>query len=62
MPQDVDDGHDLRASQRVSVEGVARPWQTVYSRWRLWCAKGIWTYALKVLSRKRQGVLRFIDA
>lgn len=38
------------------------PWKTVYSKWRLWCEKGVWGRALKVLSRNRQGVLRFIDA
>lgn len=41
---------------------VFGPWQTVYSRWRMWCVKGVWSRAIKVLSRNRQGVLRFIDA
>lgn len=38
------------------------PWQTVYSRWRLWCEKGVWTAAILSLSRQQSGVLRFIDA
>lgn len=41
---------------------VFGPWQTVYSRWRLWCEKGVWSCALKTLSRHQQGILRFIDA
>jgi len=41
---------------------VFGPWQTVYSRWRLWCRKGIWIRAIKLLSRQQFGVLRFIDA
>jgi transposase len=41
---------------------VFGPWQTVYSRWRLWIAKGVWSAAIKSLSRRRVGVLRFLDA
>ena len=37
-------------------------WQTVYSRWRLWIAKGVWSAAIKTLSRWREGVLRFLNA
>ena len=38
------------------------PWQTVYSRWRLWCERGVWDRAIEVLSLNQQGVLRFVDA
>lgn len=41
---------------------VFGPWQTVYSRWRRWCDKGVWSRAIKTLSRHQQGTLRFIDA
>jgi transposase len=38
------------------------PWGTVYSRWRLWCSKGVWEKILKYLARGRTGALRFIDS
>jgi hypothetical protein len=38
------------------------PWQTVYSRWRLWCSKGVWGKILRYLVRGRTGALRFIDS
>ena len=38
------------------------PWQTVYSRWRLWCRLGVWEGALRTLRAKRTGKLRFVDA
>lgn len=41
---------------------VFGPWQTVYSRWRLWIAKGVWSAAIRTLSRRRVGVQRFLDA
>ena len=41
---------------------VFGPWQTVYSRWRLWCDKGVWNRAIQSLARHQQGTLRFIDA
>ncbi|MCB1130293.1 MAG: transposase [Verrucomicrobiae bacterium] len=41
---------------------VLGPWQTVYSRWRLWCEKGFWSRATGILSWNQQVVLRFVDA
>lgn len=45
-----------------ALPAVFGPWQTVYSRWRLWCGMGVWSRALKSLARHQQGTLRFIDA
>lgn len=45
-----------------ALPDVFGPWQTVYSRWRLWCDKGVWSRAIKSLARHQQGTLRFIDA
>lgn len=45
-----------------ALPDVFGPWQTVYSRWRLWCDGGVWSRAIKTLSRQQAGVLRFIDA
>lgn len=45
-----------------ALPDVFGPWQTVYSRWRLWCGMGVWSRALKSLARHQQGTLRFIDA
>jgi transposase len=45
-----------------ALPDVFGPWQTVYSRWRLWCGKGVWKTALRSMSRYRTGVLCFVDA
>ena len=45
-----------------ALPDVFGPWQTVYSRWRLWCDKGVWERAIRSLSRHRHGVLRHVDA
>jgi transposase len=37
------------------------PWKSVYTRWRRWCAQGLWQEILTLLSRRAQGRLRFID-
>ena len=38
------------------------PWNSVYTRWRRWCLRGLWAKILRVLARKAQGKLRFLDA
>lgn len=45
-----------------ALPDVFGPLQTVYSRWRLWCDKGVWERAIRSLSRHRDGVLRHVDA
>ena len=45
-----------------AVPPLFGPWQTVYSRWRLWCDKGVWASAIRTLTRHRTGKLRFVDA
>ena len=35
-------------------------WNSVYSRWRRWCALGLWQEILGVLSRRATGRVRFI--
>jgi transposase len=37
------------------------PWKSVYTRWRRWCALGLWQEILGLLSRRAKGCLRFID-
>jgi transposase len=37
------------------------PWNSVYTRWRRWCALGLWQEILGLLSRRATGRLRFID-
>lgn len=37
-------------------------WNSVYTRWRRWCLAGLWDKLLRVLARKAQGRLRFLDA
>jgi len=37
------------------------PWKSVYTRWRRWCALGLWQKILGLLSRRATGCLRFID-
>ena len=36
-------------------------WNSVYSRWRRWCASGLWQEILQLLSRHAVGRVRFID-
>lgn len=38
------------------------PWNSVYTRWRRWCQRGLWPRLLVVLARNAQGRLRFLDA
>jgi transposase len=37
------------------------PWNSVYTRWRRWCQRGLWPRVLAVLARQAQGKLRFLD-
>jgi transposase len=37
------------------------PWNSVYTRWRRWCALGLWQEILGLLSQRATGRLRFID-
>jgi transposase len=37
------------------------PWNSVYTRWRRWCALGLWQEILRLLARRATGRLRFID-
>jgi transposase len=37
------------------------PWNSVYTRWRCWCALGLWQEILRLLSRRAEGCVRFID-
>ena len=37
------------------------PWNSVYTRWRRWCALGLWQEILRLLSRHAEGRVRFID-
>lgn len=60
LPQNVDDGHDLRAADGCpwrALPDVFGPLQTVYSRWCLWCDKGFWKRAVQSLDRHLQGKL-----
>src|ERR1700683_1920400 len=36
-------------------------WNSAYSRWRRWCALGLWQEILRVLSRHAVGRIRFVD-
>ena len=36
-------------------------WNSVYSRWRRWCALGLWQEILRLLSRHAIGRVRFVD-
>ena len=36
-------------------------WNSVYSRWRRWCALGLWQEILRLLSQQAVGRVRFID-
>src|SRR3954470_7551922 len=37
------------------------PWSSVYTRWRRWCATGLWDKLLAMLARAAQGELRHLD-
>jgi transposase len=37
------------------------PWESVYTRWRRWCALGLWPEILRLVSRRAVGRVRFID-
>ncbi len=37
------------------------PWKSVYTRWRRWCALGLWLKILRLLSYHAEGRVRFID-
>jgi transposase len=37
------------------------PWNSVYTRWRRWCALGLWQEILRLLSQHSEGRVRFID-
>ncbi len=37
------------------------PWNSVYTRWRRWCALGLWQEIVGLLSCRATGRLRFID-
>jgi transposase len=37
------------------------PWSSVYTRWRRWCAQGLWARLLAVLARGARGELRHLD-
>jgi transposase len=37
------------------------PWNSVYTRWRRWCALGLWQEILRLLSRHAVGRVRFVD-
>jgi transposase len=38
------------------------PWNSVYTRWRRWCALGLWQEILRLLSRNAVGRVRFVDS
>ncbi len=37
------------------------PWNSVYTRWRRWCALGLWQEILRLLSQRAVGCVRFVD-
>jgi transposase len=37
------------------------PWNSVYTRWRRWCALGLWQEILRLLAHRAEGRVRFID-
>ena len=37
------------------------PWESVYTRWRRWCALGLWQEILGLLACRAEGRMRFID-
>jgi len=44
------------------LPAVYGPWNSVYTRWRRWCQRGLWAKVLAVLARQAKGKLRFLDA
>ena len=43
------------------VPGYFGAWGTIYTRFRRWCASGLFAQMLRVLSRRAQGMLRHLD-
>jgi hypothetical protein len=43
------------------LPGCYGPWKSVYTRWRRWCALGLWQEVLRLLSHHAEGRVRFID-
>jgi transposase len=43
------------------LPGCYGPWKSVYTRWRRWCALGLWQEILRLLSHHAEGHVRFID-
>ena len=37
------------------------PWNSVYTRWRRWCLRGLWELLLAELAKDAKGKLRFLD-
>jgi transposase len=37
------------------------PWNSVYTRWRRWCASGLWSRVFAALARHAAGQLRHLD-
>jgi transposase len=37
------------------------PWGSIYTRWRRWCASGLWPRLLQRLARRARGALRHLD-
>jgi len=43
------------------LPGCYGPWKSVCTRWRRWCALGLWQEILRLLSHHAEGRVRFID-
>jgi len=43
------------------VPALFGPWSSVYTRWRRWCASGLWAKLLALLARGAKGQLRHLD-
>ena len=43
------------------LPGCYGPWNSVYTRWRRWCQRGLWPRLLALLARQAHGRLRFLD-
>jgi transposase len=37
-------------------------WSSVYSRWRRWCASGLWPRVLAALATRARGTTRYVDS